>query len=128
MFEIQTQPIDRKLCEERFSDKGSGGVVIFEGRVRDVNDGKPVNALEYEAYHDLCITEAGVIFDEARRLFDIREAHGWHRDGFLELGDIAVWIGVSARHRGTRLRLVVTSLTRLNTDCPSGKKNIMRTV
>ena len=100
MFEIQTQPIDRKLCEERFSDKGSGGVVVFEGRVRDVNDGKTVSALEYEAYHELCITEARVIFDEARRLFDIREAFGWHRDGFLELGDIAVWIGVSARHRG----------------------------
>jgi adenylyltransferase/sulfurtransferase len=100
MFEIQSEAIDRKLCEQRFSDKGSGGVVVFEGRVRDVNEGKQVNALEYEAYHELCLTEAHAIFAEARRLFDIREAYGWHREGFLELGDIAVWIGVSARHRG----------------------------
>jgi adenylyltransferase/sulfurtransferase len=100
MFEIQSQSIDRMQCEAHFTDKRAGGVVVFEGRVRDLNDGKVVTALEYEAYHELCITEARLIFDEARRMFDIREAFGWHREGLLKLGDVAVWIGVSAQHRG----------------------------
>ena len=38
--------------------------------------------------------------DEARRKFAIVDAICIHRVGTLEIGDIAVWVGVTAAHRG----------------------------
>lgn len=99
MFEIVSQAIDEKLVRSGFKDHGAGGLVVFEGRVRNVNDGRPVNALEYEIYHELCRAEADVILGEAKERYRVIEVFACHREGLLGLGDIAVWIGVSARHR-----------------------------
>jgi molybdopterin synthase catalytic subunit len=81
-------------------DERAGAYASFEGWVRDHNDGRKVDGLRYEAYVALAETEGERILSEAVERFDIVEARCVHRIGDLAIGDLAVWVGVSAGHRG----------------------------
>lgn len=79
---------------------GSGACVTFEGRVRDHSDGRTVEALDYEAYGPLAEKEGKRIIEEALGKFQVNAALCAHRTGSLKLGDLAVWVAVTAAHRG----------------------------
>lgn len=81
-------------------DARAGACVTFEGWVRDHNDGRPVRALDYEAFAELAEREGERIIAEARTQFEILAVAGVHRVGALQIGDLAVWVGVVAAHRG----------------------------
>jgi molybdopterin synthase catalytic subunit len=68
--------------------------------VRNRNEGQPVLSLEYEAYAPLAEAEGEKILAEARARFALVGVAGVHRIGHLQLGDLAVWVGVTAEHRG----------------------------
>ena len=71
----------------------------FEGRVRNHNEGHLVESLEYQCYKEMAKREGRKIIDEAFSLFTVRKAACLHREGFLNIGDLAVWVGVSSVHR-----------------------------
>lgn len=73
--------------------------MTFEGWVRNQNDGRPVTALEYEAFGELAEREGAKVLAEAREKFPVVVAVCVHRTGRLEIGGLAVWVGVSAAHR-----------------------------
>ena len=77
----------------------AGGYATFEGWIRNHNEGQDVLRLEYEAYAPLAITEGERVIEEALAKFPVLHAHCVHRSGLLEIGDCAVWVGVSAAHR-----------------------------
>src|ERR1700744_300421 len=58
-----------------------------------------VGHLEYEAFEPLAVKEGSRILDEARARFGIGHPPCLHRVGDLRVGEMAVWVGVSARHR-----------------------------
>ncbi len=68
--------------------------------MRNENEGQPVTHLEYEAFVTLAVREGERIIDEAVRRFGVSHARCVHRVGTLEIGDLAVWVGVSSPHRG----------------------------
>ncbi len=100
MFRISNVPIDADLLSKELINSSAGVFVCFEGRVRNHNEGSEVVSLEYEVYEGLAVKEAGRIVEEAKEKFDILDVVGVHRQGHLQIGDIAVWIGVIAAHRG----------------------------
>jgi len=100
MFRVSDVAIDADLLSKELINSSAGTFVCFEGRVRDHNDGSEVVSLEYEVYEGLAVKEARRIIEEAKEKFDILDVVGAHRQGHLEIGDIAVWIGVIAAHRG----------------------------
>ena len=100
MFRISTEPLDPTALQRTLADAHAGACVTFEGWVRDHNDGRPVLALDYEAYAPLAEKEGERILAEAREKFAIVSAVCIHRVGSLRIGDLAVWVGVSAAHRG----------------------------
>jgi molybdopterin synthase catalytic subunit len=100
MFRISTEPLDPAALQRSLADAHAGACVTFEGWVRDHNDGRPVLALDYEAYAPLAEKEGARILAEAREKFAIVGAVCIHRVGSLRIGDLAVWVGVSAAHRG----------------------------
>ena len=99
-FAISTEPFDVAPLRARLLATGAGAYAAFEGWVRDHNDGRPVLGLRYEAYVPLAEAEGSRIVAEARARFAIVDALCVHRIGDLALGDLAVWVGVSAGHRG----------------------------
>ena len=99
-FKIRNEPIDPDALKRRLAHDSAGACATFEGWVRDHSEGDAVNALEYEAHEPLAVAEGERILAEARQRFDIIAAYGEHRVGKLAIGDCAVWVGVSAAHRG----------------------------
>lgn len=99
-FAISGEPIDVSVCAQRLSDERAGALVTFEGWVRNHNEGQAVGSLEYEAYLTLAESEGARILAEARGRFEITGAVAVHRTGHLRIGELAVWVGVTAEHRG----------------------------
>ncbi len=99
-FQIQPAPLDPVALKRQLLDPQAGACVTFEGWVRNHNAGKPVQSLEYESYALLAEREGERILAEVRARHAISAAVCIHRIGHLQLGDLAVWVGVSAAHRG----------------------------
>jgi len=99
-FKITARAIDPEALKRTLEADAAGACVTFEGWVRDHNDGSPVVALEYEAHAAIADEEGAKILHEALERFAITTAHCEHRVGKLAIGDCAVWVGVSAAHRG----------------------------
>ena len=99
-FRVSEAPIDVPAEQALLGDPGAGGYVAFEGWVRETNEGRRVVRLAYEAYPMLANREGRRILEEARERFGLKSASCVHRTGLLEIGGLAVWVGVSAAHRG----------------------------
>jgi molybdopterin synthase catalytic subunit len=87
-----------KLRSQLF-DPAAGAYVGFEGWIRNKNEGHDVLRLEYEAYDVIALKEGEKVIAEARQKHPILQAHCVHRTGLLEIGECAVWVGVSSGHR-----------------------------
>jgi molybdopterin synthase catalytic subunit len=98
-FAFTHAPIDGAALRVQLLDPTCGGFASFEGWVRDLNDGQPVQRLEYEAFEALGVKEGERILAEARERFGAVHVVCVHRLGALELGDVAVWVGVTSAHR-----------------------------
>jgi sulfur-carrier protein adenylyltransferase/sulfurtransferase len=98
-FSFSTAPIDTAGVREALADPACGGYATFEGWVRDHNEGRAVRRLEYEAYAALAEREGERILAEAIDRFGVQHAACIHRVGDLGLGEMAVWVGVSSKHR-----------------------------
>jgi molybdopterin synthase catalytic subunit len=99
-FKITSAVIDPEKRKHELMREAAGACVTFEGWVRDHNEGEAVRALEYEAHQAIAEKEGAKILAEARERFQIIAAYCEHRVGKLAIGDCAVWVGVSAPHRG----------------------------
>jgi molybdopterin synthase catalytic subunit len=99
IVEISTTTIDPAELSVRLGDAAAGAYCSFEGWVRNHNEGRRVLRLEYEVYVPVAIAEGQRILDEARSKFPVLHVHCVHRSGVLQIGDCAVWVGVSAAHR-----------------------------
>lgn len=99
-FAIAVAAIDATALRQRLEDAGAGAVVTFEGTVRNHSAGRPVLRLAYEAFSPLAVKEGERILAEARERFAIARLACTHRTGTLAIGEVAVWVGVAAAHRG----------------------------
>ncbi len=98
-FAFTREPLDPASLRQALADRSCGGYASFEGWVRDQNEGQSVTHLEYEAFEPLAIKEGERILTEALERFGVEHAACVHRVGDLALGEMAVWVGASARHR-----------------------------
>jgi len=99
LFTLGENTIDAAVLMRDLSRNTAGACVTFEGWVRDRNAGRAVLRLDYQAYAPLALSEGARILAEAMQRFAIMEARCAHRLGSLAIGDLAVWVGVSAGHR-----------------------------
>ena len=77
-----------------------GAIVTFDGLVRNVNDGKEVQRLEYSAYAVLAEREGARIVQAAIDRYGLMDAACVHRTGELVIGESAVRVWAAAAHRG----------------------------
>ena len=122
MIEITTSAIDPDGLRDKLFDPAAGGFCSFEGWIRNENDGQSVLRLEYEAYEPLARTEGEKILAEAKQRFSYLHAHCMHRTGMLEIGECAVWVGVSAPHRDEAFQACRYIIDQLKVRLPIWKK------
>lgn len=99
-FAISEVPFDIAPLREQLLGHDAGAYASFEGWVRNHNEGRAVQGLFYESYRALAESEGQAIIHEALQRFAITRAACVHRTGELALGELAVWVGVAAGHRG----------------------------
>jgi len=98
-FKICDTPLEPNSLREKLQAANCGGYCSFEGWVRDHHDGKSVSSLEYSSYPELATKEGNRIIQDALERFEVEEIYCHHRVGHLAIGDMAVYVGVSAAHR-----------------------------
>ncbi|MBK9263980.1 MAG: molybdenum cofactor biosynthesis protein MoaE [Polyangiaceae bacterium] len=77
----------------------AGAIATFLGVVRNMNDGRAVTLLEYEAYGTMAEAELARIIEEMEREMPEVRVAATHRIGSLSVGDAAVVCAASAPHR-----------------------------
>ncbi|HQX33772.1 MAG TPA: molybdenum cofactor biosynthesis protein MoaE [Dokdonella sp.] len=98
-FRLSAEAIDGETEKRALTAESAGACVCFEGWVRNANDGRDVRRLDYQAFESLALSEGERILAEATQRFGLCAASAVHRTGSLGIGDLAVWVGVSAGHR-----------------------------
>jgi molybdopterin synthase catalytic subunit len=73
-------------------------------------------------YEPLAIDEGKKVLAEALQKYPHLKAHCVHRSGLLEIGDCAVWVGVSSPHRDEAFSACRYIIDALKTRLPIWKK------
>lgn len=81
-------------------EPGAGAVATFVGVVRDVNQGRRVLRLEYEAHEALAVRTFERIAAEVAARWPAARLALHHRVGALQVGEASVVIAAAAPHRG----------------------------
>jgi molybdopterin synthase catalytic subunit len=95
---VSEQPLDVAAHERAVTRTSAGAHVVFCGVVRDVDQGRRVVELEYEAHP----SAAQVLREIAEHFAALPSVDGLavsHRVGRLEVGDVALVAAVSSTHR-----------------------------
>ncbi len=122
MFTISSTPLEELDLTADLQDSAAGALVTFEGWVRSHNEGRPIRQLEYQAYEALASKEGTRILDEVKTRFEVIAARCVHRVGTLNIGEMAVWIGVIAAHRADAFRACEHIIDQIKLRVPIWKK------
>lgn len=96
---VVDRPIDVAALVAEVTAPAHGALSLFIGTVRDVNDGRAVEAIEYNAYVPMAEREMSAIAREAVEQFGITHIVIEHRTGYVALGQASVAIAVAHAHR-----------------------------
>jgi molybdopterin synthase catalytic subunit len=102
-------------------DPEAGGICLFIGTIRNKNQNKDVEHLTMEAYSAMAKKQMERIANEAAEQWPIRKISISHRTGQLEIGDIAVIIGVCSIHRAEAFKACEWLIDTLKKEVPIWK-------
>lgn len=100
----------------------AGAVVMFSGKVRDMNLGDNVTGLILEHYPGMTEKALGEICKEASERWTLLDVRVIHRIGKLDIGDQIVFVGVTSVHRGAAFAACEFIMDYLKTRAPFWKK------
>jgi len=78
----------------------SGAAVYFLGVVRGIEDGKVIEAIDYEAFEKMVEHQFSLLFDEMEKRWPIESVRLIHRVGVVKVNEPSLWVEVIAPHRG----------------------------
>jgi molybdopterin synthase catalytic subunit len=108
---------------QKFSSKEIGAALEFSGIVRELEDGKKIHGLFYEAHEPMARTELEKILRELAVRHPCEEIFFIHRLGFVPVGESSMFISISSRHRQAALALMAELIDRLKADVPVWKNS-----
>jgi molybdopterin synthase catalytic subunit len=121
---ITNDPLDRAALVEAVTHPSVGGIVVFEGVVRDNARGKQVRYLEYEVYPEMAIAQIREIVAEAEQRWGAKYVAVAHRVGRLEVGEASIIIVVATPHRSEAFAACRYIIDTLKTKVPIWKKEV----
>jgi molybdopterin synthase catalytic subunit len=124
IIQLTRETLDRNVLVEAVTHASAGGIVIFEGVVRDNARGKQVRYLEYDAYIEMAEEQIRVIIAEAKQRWGIEHVAVAHRLGRLEVGEASVIIVVATPHRAEAFEACRYIIDTLKTTVPIWKKEV----
>lgn len=110
---LVTAPIDLAQLVQRVSHASVGAIATFLGTVRELNDGRAVTGIDYEAYEPMAHREMDAIAREAAERFPGVRVNVVHRLGTLAVGEVSVAIACAHARRAPAadaMRMVIEEL------------------
>ena len=100
IVERGTAGIDPAEAIAFVSDPGFGGIDVFIGKVRDFNQGRPVQGITYDLFDPLVLNEFQRLVAEVRDQFGPQlKLYVAHAKGRLAVGEVAVVVAAGTPHR-----------------------------
>lgn len=97
---VGTKSIENILLPSSWYRGGSGAVIDFRGCVRNLNEGRPVSGIEYDAFLPLAMQSLEEIRNETLQKYkSLEDLLIYHRVGLLNLGETSLIVGVASPHR-----------------------------
>ena len=96
---IVNKPLNMNAFHKECISNESGAIATFSGVVRAFNKGKPVQKIFYDCYGPLAERQIKEIIQTVKKTYACKQVVLKHRMGYVEVGEIAVLILVSSRHR-----------------------------
>ncbi|HZR44800.1 MAG TPA: molybdenum cofactor biosynthesis protein MoaE [Ktedonobacteraceae bacterium] len=127
VIQLTREPLDREALVAAVSHPSIGGIVVFEGVVRDNARGKQVRYLEYEVYEEMARQQIREIIAQAEQRWGIEHVAVAHRFGRLEIGEASVIIVVASPHRSEAFEACRYIIDTLKTTVPIWKKEVATT-
>ena len=124
IIQLTREPLDRNALVAAVTHASVGGIVIFEGVVRDNARGKQVSHLEYDVYPEMAMQQIREIIVEAEKRWAVDSVAVAHRIGRLEIGEASVIIVVATPHRAEAFEACRYIIDTLKTTVPIWKKEV----
>jgi molybdopterin synthase catalytic subunit len=124
LIQLTHEPLNRAALVEAVSHPSVGGVVVFEGVVRNQARGKQVRYLEYDVYAEMAEQQIRTIIEEAQKRWGVERVAVAHRFGRLEIGEASVIIVVATPHRGEAFEACRYIIDTLKSTVPIWKKEV----
>nr|WP_290222933.1 molybdenum cofactor biosynthesis protein MoaE [Trichocoleus desertorum] len=122
-FAMTFAPLSLDEVYRLANDAANGAIVVMSGTVRNQTDGKPVVALEYQAYEPMALRVFQQIAAEIRQQWpDVQRVVIHHRTGRLAIGEISVLVAVGCPHRSEAFAACQYAIDTLKHNAPIWKK------
>jgi molybdopterin synthase catalytic subunit len=80
-------------------DSSAGAIVDFWGVVRDRENGREIDGIEYEAHRSMAQHQLRLIAEQAIERFGLKVTIVHHRLGFIAAGKPSLFVRVASRNR-----------------------------
>lgn len=120
---VRDTPLSVDEVLRAVEDPAAGGVVSFTGLVRASDGGRDVTELEYSAHPGALAALDAVCAAVAADLPVVALA-AVHREGLLQIGDVAVVVAASAAHRGQAFEAARRLIDDLKEQVPIWKRQV----
>ncbi|HWB02532.1 MAG TPA: molybdenum cofactor biosynthesis protein MoaE [Verrucomicrobiales bacterium] len=99
-----------------------GADVVFLGRVRGSEDGRPISGIDYSAYPEMALRVMEQIAAEMEAAHGPHPVRIHHRTGFVPTGEPSILIATGARHSAEAMALCAEYLRRIKAEVPIWKR------
>ena len=82
------------------ADVSAGAIVDFWGVVRQLEDGRQIEGIDYESNRPMAEHQMRLITGAAAEKFGLKQAVLHHRIGFVGAGEASLFLRVATSHRG----------------------------
>ncbi|MGC8663735.1 MAG: molybdenum cofactor biosynthesis protein MoaE [Thermoplasmata archaeon] len=121
-IKVSKDKIEIEKLISMINSEKNGAIVTFIGTVRNLNEGKNVTKIIYDAYLPMAEIELEKLLEDAKSKFEIFDACVHHRIGEYYPSDIVVFIGVSSAHREEAFKACKFIIDEIKEKIPIWKK------
>ena len=122
-FKISFAPLSVEDLYRSADCSANGAIVLMSGMVREQTQGRPVIALEYQAYEPMALKIFEQISNHIRKTWpDITRVVIHHRIGRLSVGEISVLVAMGSPHRAEAFSACQYAIDTLKHEAPIWKK------
>jgi len=107
------------------NQKEKGAELIFNGRVRETENGKKIRMLEYEQYEEMAEKELRIIAQETQNKFPVKDLLCRHRIGEVKVGETSLHVSIWSKHREEGLNAMSFFIIELKKRVPIWKWAIL---